>query len=82
MTDQRDKGIGNHILKYWVVYITLITLAGSWATITFRITALEARTTKMEEYRESEQITLIQMQKDIASINTSIIYIRESLQNK
>jgi len=76
---ENDIMIFKHIKNYWVLYLFVANIIVTFTTTSSRLSALEARASKIEEYRDEEQIVLVQMQKDIASINTSILFIKENI---
>ena len=73
-----NKNIISHIKDNWVIYAFIAQLIATFVINNADHLAFNNRITKLEVYREDETKELLEMQKDIASIKTSILYIERA----
>lgn len=79
-----DKHLWEHIKEYWLIYAFIGQLIVSYTLTTqsiesnkISIEANQARIVKLEQAQDSEAIVLSDIKSKLASIETSILFIRE-----
>lgn len=75
----KDSGLLSHIQKYWQIYAVLVSLIVSYTVQSGRISTLEYRANIIEAKERDETDVLLEVQKDIASIKTSVEFIKERI---
>lgn len=79
MDTNNNNNIINHVKNNWVIYAFIVQLITNYAINNVDHIQFKKDILELQEYRNSETILLTEMQKDIASIKTSIIYIEKNL---
>jgi hypothetical protein len=74
-----NRNIISHIKDNWIIYAFIVQLIATFVINNADHISFNNRINKLEQYREDETKVLLEMQKDLASIKTSILYIEKSL---
>ena len=67
------------IKNNWVILIFIVTIIMNWTLTLSTVASHAQRIEKIEKLQEARDITYQQIQTDISSIKTSIIYIERAL---
>lgn len=67
------------IKENWIILAFIAQLITSYALTGENMKNLDVRVTALENKQEKEEVVLLQIQTDVASIKTSIKYIEQSL---
>lgn len=80
MTKEADKGIINHLQKYWSVYSFIAYMIVGWVLLGARTDQIEYRITKVEAEQAGVKTILLQLQLDTAVIKSNVEDIKKKVQ--
>lgn len=69
-----------HLKSNWIIYAFLVQLIINWTITGTRLDSLEIRVSKIESELTSNELLLIEIQKDIVEVKTSLEFIKQRLQ--
>lgn len=69
-----------HLKSNWIIYAFLVQLIINWTITGTRLDSLEIRVGKIESELTSNELLLIEIQKDIVEVKTSLEFIKQRLQ--
>lgn len=69
-----------HLKSNWIIYAFLVQLIINWTITGTRLDLLETRVSKIESELTSNELLLIEIQKDIVEVKTSLEFIKQRLQ--
>lgn len=69
----------NFIKTNWIVLAFLAQIIGTWFVLNNTVNDHEKRISDLENYREQETLVLTDIQSRLASIETSILFIKDRL---
>jgi hypothetical protein len=76
---ERSKNLLETLKDNWMVVAFIVQLIVTYALLNSTVANHEQRIVKLEDYREKESIVLADIQSRLASIETSIMFIKERL---
>ena len=68
-----------HIRKWQTVYAIIFAITVQFILYGSRLNTLEARVDKVEVIQDSNQVLLVDIQKDIVEVKTSLEFIKQRL---
>jgi hypothetical protein len=74
-----NRTIISHIKDNWIVYAFIVQLIATFVLNNADHIQFRKDITELQEYQNSEEILLTEIQKDLSSIKTSILYIERTL---
>lgn len=74
-----NKNILNHLKDNWILYAFIAQLFTTFVLNNADHIEFRKDISELQEYRNQETILLTDIQKDLASIKTSILYIERTL---
>lgn len=69
----------NHLKKYWQLYAFVAYVIVQWTVFGGNIEANTQRIDGLEERQQEEEIILLDIRTQLASINTSLEFIKQEL---
>lgn len=79
MQKNNDNNIISHFLKYQAIYGIIVSFIITWTLMGARIDALERNDVKQDAKIEAYALSLAEINSRLASIETSLSYIKERL---
>lgn len=70
----------NHLVKYWHIYASIIFGIGLLFSFGNRLGNVEAKQTYYDKQQMTQQVTLAEIQSRLASIDTSLQFLKERKQ--
>ena len=79
MTNAKDKGIIQHLKEYWLIYGFVAQLIINYTATSQTLADHNRRLIELEKKQESEELIITEIRTKLASIETSLIYIKDAL---
>lgn len=71
----------SHFVKYQIVYSFIVYVIVTWTLFGFRLAVLEKQVAKNTAELEANQSSFLEIKTRLASIDTSLAFIKESLRD-
>jgi len=78
-TETQQINLFRSLKENWIILGFLVQIVVTWTLFSANITEHDKRLVKLEEYRDAESIVLNDIQTRLASIETSLVFIKERL---
>lgn len=80
MTKEAEKGMWDHVRKYWTIYSFIAYVIVGWVLMGARTDQLDYRVTKVEAEQAGVKTILLQLQLDTAVIKSNVEDIKKKVQ--